>query len=234
LDPTGNVFVAGGFFGTVDFGTGNKTAPGVGMDVFVQKFSPAGVVLLAKTFGVGASVAEATGIGTDCNGNLLLDGTFSQTINFGCETLTESGGNSDIFVAKLDPSGECLWSNSYGDADLQLGGPLAVDGAGGPAITGYFTGTVDFGGGMLTGSAADDQDTEAMYIAKFDSAGHYNWAYGGGPPSSNDVNSIGFGIAANGSAVVATGTFETGVLSIAGDPLTDVSVQDSYLASFVP
>src|ERR1700691_2607466 len=45
FDPTGNVVVAGGFYGTIDFGTGPMTAPGIGMDVFVQKLKPSGSVL---------------------------------------------------------------------------------------------------------------------------------------------------------------------------------------------
>jgi hypothetical protein len=232
LDPTGNVFVTGGFYGTVDFGTGSKVAPGSGMDVFVQKLSPKGAVLWAKTWGTGALTAQATGAATDCSGNLLLDGTFTQTIDFGCNTLTESGetNNGDIFLAKLDPSGNCVWSESFGDADAQIGGPLAVDGLGGPAITGGFSGTVNFGPDALSGGIEDD--TSAMYLAKFNSAGTYDWAYAGGPPASNAINSYGFGIAANAAVVVGTGRFQSGTLSLAGDSLTAVSSQDTYVASF--
>jgi hypothetical protein len=52
-----------------------------------------------------------------------------------------------MFVAKLDPAGNHLWSmrfvegNAYG---------LATDGAGNALLAGSFVGTVDFGGGPLT------------------------------------------------------------------------------------
>jgi hypothetical protein len=231
LDSAGNVVVAGGFYGTIDLGTGAMAAPSPGMDVFVQKFTSGGTVLWAKSFGVGASVAQATGIGADNSGNLLLDGTFSQTLDFGCGKLTESGdtGFGDIFLAKLDPSGNCAWSQSYGDPNEQLGGPLAVDASGNPAITGIFNGSIDFGGGILSGAASPNG---VMYIAKFNAAGSYQWAYGGGPSASNAPNSGGLGIGASATVVVTTGTFQGGTLSIAGNPLTAVSQQDTYLASF--
>ena len=233
FDPTGNVFVAGGFYGTIDFGSGSMTAPGIGMDVFIQKFSPTGKLAWAKSFGSGGSVAQVTGIAADACGNILADGTFSQTIDFGCTTLTESGltGSGDIFLAKLDTTGNCIWSQSFGDPGTQLGGPLALDGFGGPTITSGFSGTLNFGGGVLNGASAGNA---SMYIAKFNSSGTYEWAYGGGPPASNALNSSGYGIAASGTAVVSAGTFGDGTLSLGGDSLTAPSgVGDAYLASFV-
>jgi hypothetical protein len=209
------------------------------MDVFLQKFSPAGKILWVKTFGVGASAAQATGIGTDCSGNVLMDGTFTQAINFGQGTLNESGssGNGDIFLVKLDPSGNCIWSESFGDMYAQMGGSLAVDSFGGPAITGIFFGlldgmtggTVNFGGGSLESSVFG----VSTYIAKFNTAGKYEWALAGGPPASTAVNSAGYGIAANSTSVVAAGTFQGGTLTFAGEPLTAMSSLDVYLASFV-
>jgi hypothetical protein len=231
LDPMRNVVVAGGFYGTVNFGTGPLTAPGIGMDAFVAKFTGGGTLAWAKSFGSGASVAQVTGIGADGCGDILVDGTFSGTIDFGLGTLTESGmtGSGDIFLAKLDPSGSGIWSRSFGDPNTQLGGPLAIDGFGGPAITSGFSGAMDFGGGSLNGSP---EGSTATYVAKFNSEGTYEWAYAGGPPSSTATNSFGHGIAASDSVVLTTGTLQGGKLSLAGDALIAASMQDTYLASF--
>src|SRR5207245_1933859 len=49
-DPSGNVVVAGSFEGTVNFGTGPMTSSGF-KDVFVAKYSAAGVPLWAKAYG---------------------------------------------------------------------------------------------------------------------------------------------------------------------------------------
>lgn len=232
LDPSGDVIVGGGFYGTIDFGTGSRTAPGIGMDVFVQKLTSGGAVTWAKTFGIGASVAQITGIGTDSCGNIVADGTFSGTIDFGCGTLTESGdtGSGDVFIAKFDPSATCMWSNSFGDPNGQIGGPLAVDAHGGSTITGSFNGMVNFGTGALIG---DINPQNSMYIARFDSKGTCAWAYGGGPPSTA-ANSDGVGVASSSDNVITVGALQIGNVDLAGTTIVTSTSLATYIASFAP
>src|SRR5207244_4418745 len=63
-DPSGNVAVAGSFEGTVDFGTGPMTSSGF-KDVFVAKYSAAGVPLWAKAYGEPNDDEEALGVAMD-------------------------------------------------------------------------------------------------------------------------------------------------------------------------
>jgi hypothetical protein len=60
----------------------------------------------------------------------------------------------DVFVAKLDPTGAVLWSKSFGNVEIQAANGLAVDGNGDVIITGYFRGTINFGGTNLTTSSS--------------------------------------------------------------------------------
>mgnify|MGYP002413390481 CR=1 FL=1 len=53
VDGSGNVHVTGYFKGTVDFGAGNVTAPGVDSDVFVVKLNSAGQAVVAPGGGGG-------------------------------------------------------------------------------------------------------------------------------------------------------------------------------------
>jgi hypothetical protein len=230
LDPVGNVFVAGGFYGTTNLGTGPMSAL-LGMDLFVQKLDASGTVLWAKSFGVGAFAAMPTGVGTDSSGNLLLDGNFSEALDLGCGTLWGSGLSQDMFLAKLDGSGRCIWSKSFVASMSLDSGPLAVDSLGSPVITGSFSGVLNFGGGPLNGAS---QGNGATYIAKFSPSGAYQWAYAGGPPSSTALDSQGLGIGVSASAIVTTGTYLNGTLSLAGAPLPPAGGggDDVYLASF--
>jgi hypothetical protein len=100
VDSSNNVLITGYFQGTVDFGAGPLTA--VSWDVYVAKYSPAGVCLLSERFGnadiqIGRSVAVAP-----VSGDVLVTGNFSGTIDFGGGTLT-SAGSADIFLANLGP-----------------------------------------------------------------------------------------------------------------------------------
>ncbi|WP_437290191.1 hypothetical protein [Sorangium sp. So ce406] len=112
-DAAGNYYVTGSFEGTVDFGAGPLTSAGL-TDVFLLKLDPSGALLWSKRF--GDADAEAGGaVAVDGSGNVLLAGIDSNTygssgMNFGtCEPLPLPGDDT-VFVAKLDPEGNLIWS----------------------------------------------------------------------------------------------------------------------------
>jgi hypothetical protein len=154
-DGTGNVLVTGYFLGTVDFGGGALTSAGID-DIFVAKFSGVdGAHLWSQRFG-GTSTDVGTGLAADGSGNVLVTGFFSGTVDFGGGPLTTAGGN-DIFVAKLSGvDGAHLWSQRFGSTGADVGLGLAADGSGNVLVTGFFQGTVDFGGDVLTSAGGDD------------------------------------------------------------------------------
>jgi len=59
-------------------------------------------------------------------------------------------------------TGKHLWSKGFGDENYQGAGAVAVDASGNAMVTGYFDGTVDFGGGALTSAGSFD-----IFVAKF-------------------------------------------------------------------
>src|SRR4051812_23693232 len=66
-----------------------------------------------------------------------------------------------------------LWSKQFGASSDDVGFDVAVDTFSGNVVTtGYFKGSVDFGGGALTSTA----QSEDIYIAKYDPAGAYLWS----------------------------------------------------------
>ena len=108
----------------------------------------------AINFG-GVSNDKAYNIAVDSSGNTYITGYFQSTVDFGGGDIT-SVGNQDIFVLKLNSSGEFQWINNYGDTLSDWGYGIAVDSSSNVYITGYFIGTVDFGGGDITSAGAGD------------------------------------------------------------------------------
>jgi hypothetical protein len=197
IDPTsGDVLVSGYFAGSIDFGCGALTSAGAN-DIFVAKLTSSGACVWSNGYG-DASNQLAEGIAVDPSGNAFVTGELVGTADFGCGPLT-SQGLSDVFLVELDPKGGCLWSQRFGDAQNQIGYGVATDGAGDVYVTGAFSGTIDFGTGVLTSAGGAD-----VFAARFGPTGTPIWAEAWGAPNDQ----LGFSIAVGaGGQVAVTGAF---------------------------
>jgi Beta-propeller repeat len=229
VDSSGNV-VAGGYFEqSVDFGGGALTAVGQD-DIVVATYDPSGRYLWSKQFGASTASDYTTGIGVDPAGNIVVTGYFNLTLNLGAGPMV-STGDANIFLAKFDPSGGAMWSERFGNADcLGLGGSLAVDNLGNATMAGALYGSADFGGGTVTGSSGV---SGIVYIARFDSNGHFVWSAGGAAASAGYSGAS--GVAADyADNVFVTGGFRAGQLDLGGKSLEPMGLEDAFLVKFAP
>ncbi len=126
---------------------------------------------------------SAKDIAVDPEGNVYITGTFSGSILFG-NTTTASTGGYDIFIAKYNSTGTCLWVQKAGGAGADEGRDIAVDTRGNVYVTGQFTGPATFGGLNLTSSNED------IFIAKYNSLGKVQWVQKAGGPKQDAGNGI--------------------------------------------
>lgn len=116
VDTFRNCFVAGSFKGaTIGFGT-TVLSNGGNADIFVVKYDTAGRALWAK--GTGGSLEDAAkAVSTDFTGNCYLAGTYrSQSITFGTPMINSGAGKSDVFITEFSPTGDQIWSSTFGSA----------------------------------------------------------------------------------------------------------------------
>ena len=125
-------------------------------------FAQSDVWLWAKKAG-GTSSENGLSIATDSSGNSYVIGGFWETASFG-SIILESNGNADIFVAKLDSSGNWLWAKKAGGTLWDWSNGIATDSSGNTYLTGYFSGTASFGGINLTSSGGEDIFVAKAYI----------------------------------------------------------------------
>jgi hypothetical protein len=220
FDPFGNVLVTGMFQETVDFGGGPLTA-GLAGDIFIVKYDPDGNHLWSKSIGPGGW-DEGRGIVCDASGNVYVGGRFEQTVDFGGGPRT----GYNLFVAKYDPNGNYITDRDYGGQYLDTCYDIALDNDGNILLTGFFRGTVDFGGGPITATGNGD-----IYVVKFDPDFNHVWSRGMGGTHTGLI-SVGYRIAAdaNGAAFV-TGRFNTTV-DFGGGPLDTVGPTDIFVAKY--
>lgn len=205
LDVNNNVFITGSFKVTADFdpGTSSSTLTSAGSsDVFILKLSNSGNFVWAKKMG-GSSDDISRSITIDGSGNVYTTGSFATTADFDPGTATSnliSAGGGDIFVSKLDASGNFGWAKSLGGTSADEGNSIAVDGSGNVYTTGSFKGTADFDPGTetlnFTSAASFD-----VFISKLNSSGNFVWAKSLG----GNGGDIGYAIAVDGSGNVYTG-----------------------------
>ena len=223
VDQAGNVIVTGGMAGTVDFGGGPLVSSGDN-DIFVAKFGAGGNHIWSQRFG-DPSEQYGKGVAADGLGNVIVTGRMVGNADFGGGLLI-GDGQPDIFVAKFDSSGNHLWSERFGDTNLQWGRSVATDGSGNMIITGRLKGTVDFGGGPLTAAI-----NENIFVAKFGPSGNHIWSQRFGEGSciawGSSVSVDGLG------NVIVSGPF-WGSVNFGGGLLWTAGRFDTYIAKFDP
>lgn len=109
-------------------------------DAFVAKFSPAGWLLYCTYLG-GSGVDGANAIAVDSNGNAYVVGfTYSQDLPVLSALQSNSGGDSDGFLAKIAASGGSLSYLSYlGGAGGESATSVALGGGGNIYVAGWTT-----------------------------------------------------------------------------------------------
>jgi hypothetical protein len=152
-DAEGNAYVTGSTTSTnfpVSAKAGRRRPTGSGGTVaFVAKVRPDGGTLLYATYLGGSGSDAGTGIAVDGQGDAFISGNTSShdfPITPGVAQRTYGGGDSDAFVAELNPDGSSLEYASYlGGSHNDTSGGIAVDGtvAGAAYVVGT-TASADF------------------------------------------------------------------------------------------
>jgi hypothetical protein len=158
--------------------------------LFVASLAGDGSHKWSKTFQQDGYV-EPMSIQVGADGSVYLGGSFSGALGFGSSNLL-SEDTDDIFIAKLDGSGAPLWAKSFGNDKIQGVSGMAVDADGGVVVAGYFSGTIDFGGGPITpASTCDPGDfCHDAYLLKLAADGSHVYSRGLGGTSNDFAEDV--------------------------------------------
>jgi hypothetical protein len=203
-------YITGSFSGSATFGTTTLTSVG-STDIFIAKFTTA----FLWAIGTGGTSADAGyGITVDSSGYSYVTGSFQGTMSMGSQSLTSSGG-TDIFVAKVNSSGNPNWGIKSGSTSSDDAGAIALDASGNICVGGFFRSTAAFGSISLTSSGGKD-----VFVAQISNAsGTWKWATKAGGTSDE----VGYALICDSSGDTypvgdfgGTATFGTNTLTSGG------------------
>jgi len=119
----------------------------------------------------GSGPDRPRAVTTANNGDVLVTGTFTNTVDFGGGPVSVVGG-IDGFLARYSSNGDYIWSRRLGGTGNDTPVAMAVDTNDNILVTGVFQGTIDLGGGPLVASSSNGD----IFIAKFSSTGSHLWS----------------------------------------------------------
>lgn len=108
-DENGNVYITGYYNETFQVGAKTLTGNVDTRNAFAAKFNKYGELqwVAAPT---GKAVTTGFGITQDEQQNVIVAGSFLGQAHFAGYTVTSKQGKPDVFVAKYDPQGHCVWA----------------------------------------------------------------------------------------------------------------------------
>lgn len=177
-DGSNNIYETGTYEGNATLGTLSMSSPHSTL-MFMAKYNSNGTPLWVSTttttptdklaYAFGSSVA------CDSKNNLIVTGTFRDTVYWGSTLLL--GGSMNGFLAKYDSSGNILWSqviiNDIASPGNCQGSTVSTDAFDNIYASGEFTNSVYLGNDTLTAASSLGP---SLYLAKYSPNGKLLWA----------------------------------------------------------
>ncbi|WP_435019969.1 Ig-like domain repeat protein [Tundrisphaera sp. TA3] len=196
IDEAGDLYLMSTTFDAVTFGSVNTGFTTLRPDTntslaYVLKLkNSSGEVEYAKRLVQGSP--SVSGLTVDAAGRVYATGNYSNKLTYTLgssspKSFTSQGNSQDIFVARLDASGNTDWVKSLGGSGTDSADAIATDGQGLVLLAGSYKGASPFGS-LAQGSTIDSQDIYLAQIAASD--GRAVSVVTGGGTGSDGVNGL--------------------------------------------
>lgn len=184
-DGNGGYYVGGYFSSTAEFNAENLTSNGLG-DAFVQSLDQDGITQWA--FGAGGPQSDRiVSVAAYPDGGVVALGFFTSEILIDGIQYTAEQDSLQLFVTRLAPDGNVVWSAQCGGNHSEIPNDITVDSNGSIYITGQFRGEAQFGAFSLESSFYDSSTSYSydVFVAKLTSNGGFSWAQIGSSDKDN-------------------------------------------------
>lgn len=165
IDPDGNIYWSGSFWGVGFFGDSTLTPPLSNKSLFLLKLTPFGEITQATTFH-GSGAKEIGELAFDASSNIFLTGNYSDTL-FQKNSFWTASQEGNIFAAKLNSNFEMEWLQTIESNGIVASKSLALLPQNELIISGDFQGTLFLNNDSIRTRTPD----EDLFFIKFESDG---------------------------------------------------------------
>ena len=223
-DDSGNSYYTGSFSGNGTFGIVDLVSQNAGgTDAYVVKYTAEGAAEWGQHAG-GTGITESHTVAANSAGEVWIAGSFTDSVLFG-NTILVSAGMRDIFIAKLNASGQFVWAKRAGGIEDDEANAVAVNSYGAAFIAGYFSDDADFDGATVSSSGNED-----IFIARYDNNGNFLWAKKAGGFSADRANAL---VLDNGGSLFVTGSIK-GAAHFSNFQVSTNYSKNVFLAKYTP
>ncbi len=188
-DTAGNIYIASAFGGssmTVGSTTLTNADPsGSTYDIFVAKYTPAGVLVWASSIG-GKSSDYAFGITVSSTGDVYVAGAFlSPSITIGSSVITNPYKYVSAYIAKFSSTGTPVWGEGAGGANGAFSAGLTSDKTGNVYMAGTFAdSSITLGGTTILRTYPAAVPQSALFLVQYSPADVVTFSKTIGSPTS--------------------------------------------------
>ena len=184
-DITNNVYFSGSYSDTIIIGQDTLPGSGVG-NSFIMKYDSSGNQIWAKRFNT-SNYTYISQIKQNMYGDIFLCGVSASDSLVINQDILINHGHGDIFIAKIDSSGNEHWGKIIGSSQDEYLGGIVFDSDGNIYLGGAFSGTsITIGSSVLINY--NDQDFFSdILLALFDSTGANIWAMNAGGENGESI-----------------------------------------------
>ncbi len=225
VDNDGNIYVSGWFTDTLFLPQGFLKSSDY-LDAFVAKFSSNGSLIWIKKMG-GLGENSIQDIALDVNQHLWITGYYRNVLELENDTLYNPISYYNIFISKLDTSGQIQFLKSYYATEKFYVNAIAADHNGNVVIGGSFTGTVDWDGEIMVNGSAEYTDP---YLTKFNSQGDVVWTKRAWSSFDDEILDVQI---ASDNSIYVSGTFRA-TLNFVAFSLYSAGAGDMFIAKYNP
>lgn len=180
-DKNGNILIGGSFSDTLNFDPNFENHNLIAKrksDGYINKFDSLGNYISIIQFKSDLySHCNVNSMKIDDFGNLIVIGDFIGKVDFDPSSKIFpliSKGASDVFICKLDKSGNLLWAKSLGSPNSEVGYSISNDKIGNTYIVGSFLETIDIELNLKKHKIKSNGKTD-FFILKLDKNGRFIW-----------------------------------------------------------